>query len=170
MNCSLLPVYFLAVLDRSITISMLRRQAFLHFPFSALFPSVRSKSQQQIFQAELKVQASFMSEDPWQTMLYILLFWKMVIANKHNCSFRLIACQISQIISVVRWWYNTGLYIPAIFCNKEYCLIIGIQIWHFLGNNNNKKTLLRMVRSYLLYKKSLVLEMNEQKNTWQNQC
>jgi len=75
VNYSLfLSIYFLAVLDSSVTISMLRIQAFLPFPFLLAFYvsieenkimfTLRSKSEQQIFQAELKVQASFMSEDP----------------------------------------------------------------------------------------------------------
>lgn len=79
-----LSVYFLAVLDSSITVSMLRSQAYLHFPFLPAFHvsiqenktmfTLRSKSECQIFQDELKIQASFISEDPGWSILYILLF------------------------------------------------------------------------------------------------
>lgn len=75
VNYSLfLSVYFLAVLDSSVTVSMLRRQTFLPFPFLPAFHvsiqenkitfTLRSKSRQQILEAELKVQTSFVSEDP----------------------------------------------------------------------------------------------------------
>lgn len=36
--------------------------------------TLRSKSECQIFQDELKIQASFISEDPGWSILYILLF------------------------------------------------------------------------------------------------
>lgn len=59
-----LSVYFLAVLDSSVTISVLRRQTFLSFPFLPAFYvsiqenkimfTLRSKSKQQILQTELK--------------------------------------------------------------------------------------------------------------------